>query len=328
MIHSFKLIKTDQTNYKNMKTISELEQEIRDFITSPRKRAVVEQDLADWGKLVSSLDVIGDTEQAFDSYLDMEEPENSGEKYLIIYGVLQALFIQQDAVIHLCEALNLTYTPDSQITAIREIRNDSSGHPTKRGGGKGRAFNRISRMSMKFGSYKLETFYPDGTSKIVDIEIPKLIESQRSILQTSLDDIIEKLKEEEMLHRKTFRDIKMVDFFPKNIEGEYKIIDDVIEGKLSANEGVSSINVMIDGVKLFESELQTRAISEGYEHTVGEQIKKLENPLNEMLQHLENATKSKLSKENLEDLRTHIRKDMSILIQMAEEIDKDYSTEL
>ncbi len=46
-----------------MKTISELEQEIRDFVTSPRKRAIVERDLADWGKLVSSLDVIGDTEK-------------------------------------------------------------------------------------------------------------------------------------------------------------------------------------------------------------------------------------------------------------------------
>jgi len=128
-----------------MKTISELEQEIRDFVTSPRKRAIVERDLADWGKLVSSLDVIGDTEKAFDSYLNSKEPRNFGEKYLLIYGVLQALYIQSDAVAHLHEALDLTYAHDAEIYKIREIRNDSSGHPTKRGQkGKGRAFNQTT----------------------------------------------------------------------------------------------------------------------------------------------------------------------------------------
>ena len=61
----------------------------------------------DWSKLCSSLDVIGDTAQAFDSYLKIDEPESLGEKYLNIYGVLQALFIQQDAVTHFSEMCNL-----------------------------------------------------------------------------------------------------------------------------------------------------------------------------------------------------------------------------
>jgi hypothetical protein len=53
----------------------------------------------DWNRLTSSLDVIGDTELAFDAYLEhLHDPATPGELYILLYGVMQALFIQQDAV--------------------------------------------------------------------------------------------------------------------------------------------------------------------------------------------------------------------------------------
>lgn len=268
------------------------------------------------------------TEQAFDAYHDTSEPESSGGTYLIIYGVLQSLFIQQDAIKNLCDALGLTYTPDPQMRIIREIRNQSSGHPTEVTRGRSRSYNHIVRISMSISTFTLVTFDENGTFTTTDVDVTDLIKSQRILVEAALENVIEKLKEEETNHRKTFRDKKIVDFFPKNLENKYQKINSVIDGKTSFDEGILITKAIIDGVKLFESELQTRGISEAYEHIIGEQIKELEYPLNQMLQYLEETTTSKMTKENAEDLSNHIRIELNILIEMAGEIDTDYSTDL
>lgn len=311
-----------------MKSISELEQEIRDFITSPRKRSIIEKDRADWHKLISSLDVIGDTEQAFDSYLEIEEPATFGEKYLILYGVLQALFLQQDAVEHLSEALGLAYTIDPQIKQIREIRNDSSGHPTKRGHGKGRAFNRISRISMKRHSFTLATSYPDRDTEHTDIDVPKLIESQRDILRNTLSGVIEKLKEEEIEHREKFKDKKLVDLFSKSIGYECEKIGEAIDGDLPADFGASLVKSMLDSIESFKAELEARGILEAYDHTVGYDARQLEYPLNELHRYFDNPQESRLNINDAAIFLSYIRKNMNEFIQMAGEIDEQYSSEL
>jgi hypothetical protein len=50
--------------------------------------------------------------------------------YLKLYELLQALFLQQDAVKHLCEALAVPNDPDQfpRLRPIREARNASIGH--------------------------------------------------------------------------------------------------------------------------------------------------------------------------------------------------------
>jgi hypothetical protein len=80
-----------------MPDISRLVSIIRDFINSRRRLHTLIQVRPDWNRLTSSLDVIGDTEMAFDAYLEhLHDPAESGDLYILLYGVLQALFIQQD----------------------------------------------------------------------------------------------------------------------------------------------------------------------------------------------------------------------------------------
>jgi hypothetical protein len=43
------------------------------------------------------MDVIDDVDSALQAYLDKDFPEETGEKYLRVYGVMQAMFLQQDA---------------------------------------------------------------------------------------------------------------------------------------------------------------------------------------------------------------------------------------
>ena len=82
-------------------TISELERQIRDFINQARRQHALLKDSGAWNQLCSSLDVIGDTELAFDAYDEAPDTDDAGATYILVYGVLQALVLQQDAVRHL-----------------------------------------------------------------------------------------------------------------------------------------------------------------------------------------------------------------------------------
>jgi len=114
-------------------------QRIRNFIDEPRRQYVLSKNRALWSQCWSCLDVIEDSELAVVAYSAGEFGTSVGARYLAVYGLLQALFLQQDAVINLCESLGLPETIDNhlRLKEIREIRSDSIGHPTKRSRKKG-----------------------------------------------------------------------------------------------------------------------------------------------------------------------------------------------
>ena len=127
---------------------------IRNLINKPRKQRLLLKDSAAWYMLCSSLDVIADADLCLKAFLATDiDSFDAGNKYMYVYGTLQALIVQQDAVKHLTESLKIPYpfndnsNEKQQLNEIREIRNDSVGHPTKRGGGTGSAFNFISRIT-------------------------------------------------------------------------------------------------------------------------------------------------------------------------------------
>mgnify|MGYP000972488961 CR=1 FL=1 len=66
-------------------TISEVENQIRDLVNGARRKHGLLNERASWHQLCSSLDVIGDTELALDSYLAAPEPEGAGPLYIFIY---------------------------------------------------------------------------------------------------------------------------------------------------------------------------------------------------------------------------------------------------
>ena len=209
-----------------MPTVSELEHEIRDFINSPRKQQLLLDRPAAWNKVASSLDVIGDTELAFDSYLDHYDPKDDGDKYLLAYGVLQALFLQQDAVRHMAEALDIKLEQDDDLKRIRELRNDSIGHPTKRGYSKeGDSFHFIVRISLCHAGFKMMTTYPDDrNATFMDVNIPDLIGRQRGILEQVLTEVVGVLRNEEAEHREKFRDRPLLSCFPQTLGYYFKKI--------------------------------------------------------------------------------------------------------
>lgn len=193
-----------------MHPLGERVSKIRDFINidSPRKQHVLRQDDAMWLKHCSCMNVIEDTEEALEYFLT-EETDNSeiGKNYLRIYGALQALFVQQDAVINLHTALAIKCPKDETIIEIRDIRNAATGHPTDiKIGGNQNAFGFMSRVTLSSYGFKLMKTYPEksGVDESRNISVPHLIATQKIILMKILDDVIETLKEEDAEHKMKF----------------------------------------------------------------------------------------------------------------------------
>ncbi len=77
---------------------------IRDIINRPTQKFNLLKDLAVHSQLCSSLDTIEDSDLAIEAYVN-KSTKDTGNQYLRLYGVLQALILQQDAVKHLSESV-------------------------------------------------------------------------------------------------------------------------------------------------------------------------------------------------------------------------------
>ena len=79
-----------------------------------------------WHMLCSCMDTIEDTEEALESFLKLDiDSSDEGRNYLRIYGALQALFVQQDAVKNLHDALKIPYTEDKALGSVYILSSES-----------------------------------------------------------------------------------------------------------------------------------------------------------------------------------------------------------
>lgn len=110
---------------------SKLISSLRSRINESRRRSMVMQDLHDWHRLCSAMDAIQDTEDAIQAYEVHPPTRSTGERYLLLYGLLQAMFVQQDALKSIALALKINFEEDKELKEIRETRNETVGHPTE-----------------------------------------------------------------------------------------------------------------------------------------------------------------------------------------------------
>lgn len=172
-----------------------LDSPLRHFLTEFPRQTVLLRDPATWYQIVACLDVIGDAEVALDAFVSVSERPSRGEWYLAIYGVLQALVLQQDAVSHLACALKLSYQPDPQLLPIRELRNDAAGHPTRRGGAPGRSFSALARITLSREGFTLLTTSRDPyKNDFRKVELLPPIAIQREIIAKTLANFLAALR--------------------------------------------------------------------------------------------------------------------------------------
>lgn len=94
----------------------------------------------DWAFLCSAMDIIGDACLAIDNFLKfgLDGPtkyEEVGERYLRLYGILSATYIQQEAVLKLFQLVNVRPSLKEgkdmiEALEIRHLRHKLSSHST------------------------------------------------------------------------------------------------------------------------------------------------------------------------------------------------------
>lgn len=306
---------------------------VREFINKPILQSPLLKNGALWDQLCSCLDVIEDSEPAIDAYLDRKFGESIGAHYLAVYGLLQALFIQQDAVRYLCESLGMPNPLDNnpRLKEIRDIRNDSIGHPTKRNRKKGQptSYHFMARPTLKPDGFQLASYFGNGTSKFEYISIPDLIADQRTYLSGILTSVIGELEQREKAHKEKFRMEKLVSFFPETLGYSF--------GKVFA--GISHIGEKdpptlaqfnLQDIKRTFQNFREAIAKRGITYaSVNYECELLEYPLTELQAFFENAQNGKelnINEKTAFIFASFVEKQIDELKLLAQEIDKNYSS--
>jgi hypothetical protein len=298
-------------------------QKIREYINSSRKRSLLIRNKYSWNQLCSSLDIVEDTELAIEEYLNVKEVKTDGLKYLFVFGIMQVLFVQQDAIINMAESLGLEVKFDTDLKNIREIRNDSVGHPTKRGKGLKTKYNFIFRAYISHRNLSLMTVSPSEVedTKFYHYQIDKLISSQSRSVNNLLLELITMLDNEEKSHKKQFKNEKLADIFPQTLHYHFQKITEYSLASMSKQFCKMNFDIILKTLEEFKKGLNQRDSLDAY---IGVNIvlEELVYPMQKLEKHFSNEID--LDKEEVYIYKYFVQKQFDELLKMANGIDKEY----
>lgn len=169
-----------------------------------------------YNQTFTSIDVIEDSQMAINEFKHIESNER-GKNILLIYGLLQSLFLQQDGLHHLYKCvvdknikLDNFFDAFSFDKTIREVRNDIAGHPTNR--------NNTEFYFIEKGTISKEKFtYAGYTPKFrkVDVDLNTFITKQSeftiNVLQKVKENILKKnqVKKDEHKNKSLKRNVDL-----------------------------------------------------------------------------------------------------------------------
>ena len=308
-----------------MSRIDQLVTQIRELINEPRKRNVISQDDTDWFRLCSSLDIIGDSEIAFHAYEQMSDSDHQGSSYILVYGFLQALFQQQDAVKNLHEALQIPYQVDPLLLEIRKVRN-AVAHPTDGGLAKEKEFRFISRVSLNKSGFELWRVVPvKGSREFTHVSLGSLLDKQHARVEHALGLLLSELRKEEMEYKERYKDESLEEVFPQSLGYYFEKIYQSARGGSSWQFGKMHVSLIVEVLDSFKSALDERQVSGAYS-SIEYQLEILKYPLSELAKMFEEEGKGRLNSTDAEIFTKYIQNGVSKLQNMACEIDEEISS--
>lgn len=311
-----------QSVHSVLRRIDELEDSIRNFINTGRHQTELLDKSETWNQICSSLDVIGDTALSIKDYVSEPYPTSDGLKYIFTYGILQSLFLQQDAVRHLSEAFALPYTPSENLAKIRGIRNSSIGHPSKQHINKQTVYNYISRITLAKGGFTLMQECAGSETRFIHVSLNTTIVEQLADIETALSSISEKLKEIDHIHKHKFGAHMLADIFHPSTGYLFEKVAQGIHSPSCGNSsfGLSMLGSIEEMYEKFESALlerrelndYTRYDLKEYKHTIG------------VLKGYLSGNPQGLSESDANVYHFYLREQHKHFVAIAKEIDAEY----
>ncbi|PCI33948.1 MAG: hypothetical protein COB54_02820 [Alphaproteobacteria bacterium] len=240
-----------------------LESAVRKHINTTRYQNDLISDSDNWNQICCSLDTIGDTSYSISDYIESDYPSKMGLKYIYTYGLLQALIIQQDAMLHLSKAFKVTYKISEVLYGIRYIRNSAIGHPTKQNQGTPNGqthFNYISRMTLSKNGFRLMKCYDQRKIEFLDVDLFKIIDNQLDEIKSGCEAIVVILKEADKMHKEKYKDDLLINIFHSIIGYHFEKIGEGIYSPNSSNIqfGLSRLKSVQKTYLKFENALKER----------------------------------------------------------------------
>ena len=279
------------------------------------------------------MDVIEDTCLAIEAFTNLSSSQHdTGLVYLAVYGLLQSLYVQQDAISNLCAALDFSFNKhdNSVLKGIRNIRNESIGHPTDRTKGSDHSFHGISRTTLSTAGFQLLSQDSQGKTKFEDIELVKLMEQQESILNDVLGKVAMEIQERDNRHKERFMAETLRSVFPRNFNYELgKLMESTYTDDLLGfgNAMISEVKKVMDDLK---NALSRRDLGIDSYPGVEGVYEELRYPVARLEVYFRDGV---FSAESPEDSKRacyifarFIREKMLELVQIAGEIDEEYSS--
>ena len=205
-------------------TIHKLSQSIRDIVFSAVTGHLFLKSLDNRFQIVACLDTIEDVQLAIDEYrrVDLSEDQtNKGKLYLAIYGVLQGMFLQQDALMNLANAIGFPFQLDDYpgIKDIREIRNQIVGHPTSYRRRRSESYYAINRSSLSLKRFDVMEYNKEGgQSQVASVDLTQKLSDSESIIVQALRDLRGKLEGDIAKHKAEFRDRHLATLFHESLD--------------------------------------------------------------------------------------------------------------
>jgi hypothetical protein len=311
-----------------MATVAELIRWIREYGQDARHSEQLMADEFVWYQLWMATDIIGDVDWALSSYLDHDFPEDIGERYLKVYGAMQALYIQQDALTHLCKVLwpSRPSPENTELKKIRYARNASVGHPTElRMKGGMLSTQGIVRVSLSKDGFDLMS-YPSRDGDIFQhVPVRAFIGEQRVQTENILTEVVNYLREQEEQHRAQFRDLKLVEAFRLASHAFEKIFEG-LRAETAANMGKWGVGQLQTCLDSFEAELKKRGMAIGTYDTVEYLYEDISFPLKELKKFFEKQSSEIASEKGAVIFAEALQGFFSRLRGIAEELDEHYGS--
>ena len=312
---------------------------IREFIQHPRRLDPLIKDKPKWNMLASAMDVVSDAESTITSY-EQGVYSDKGTLYLVLFGLLQAMYIQQGALENLVQALGgdnqykIGDEPEAEF--IRQVRHNTAGHPTKQGGTKpkkdGRPGEQVSHAIVQH-SLRKERFTLVRESNLTDTQFvhhgtAALISQNRALVLRVLARTKKKLEDIEMEHRNAFKGEKLASIFPSTMDYFFEKILAAIHNPSYGNGpmGEIGLEMIIDAFTGFKAALGKRGILNEQSH-IRYEIDEAEYPLVELGHYFKGA--GLLTEPRAASIFAHFaHHKMHELLRIAGEIDAEYQTDL
>jgi hypothetical protein len=160
---------------------------------------------------------------------------DTGVDLLICYGFLQAIYIQQDAVRTLCEALELKWHPndDEQLKKLREARNRLTGHPSKAGKRPNLSSAIIPYHDISKTGFRGHVYYTDDVDDIF-VEASLFLKKNEENLANQMLVVEETMDRQEREFRRGQKDRKI----SASLEGSFSYLLQRLHCDLSDNARV------------------------------------------------------------------------------------------